>query len=85
VGSRRLLSGRVPKYPDGTDKEMPVLLQFIVLPDGSVSSIIPLRKSDELLEREAISALRTWRFDPLPVQFEQIPQTGKITFQFKLE
>lgn len=85
VGSRRLLSGRVPQYPDGTDKEMPVLLQFTVLPDGSVSSIIPLRKSNELLEREAISALRTWRFDPLPVQFEQIPQAGKITFQFKLE
>lgn len=85
VGSRRLLSGRVPQYPDGTDKEMPVLLQFTVLPDGSVSSIIPLRKSDELLEREAISALRTWRFDPLPAQFEQIPQAGKITFQFKLE
>jgi TonB family protein len=85
VGSRKLLSGRVPQYPEGTDKEMPVLLQFNVLPDGSVSSIIPLKKSDELLEREAISALRTWRFDPLPEQFEQRSQTGVITFNFKLE
>jgi len=85
VGSRKLLSGRMPRYPEGTDKEMPVLLQFSVLPDGSVTGIIPLRRSDELLEREAINALRTWRFDPLPAQFEQVPQTGKVTFNFVLE
>jgi len=84
-GTRRLLSGRLPQYPPGTDKELPVLLQFTVLPDGSVSGIIPVVKSDELLEREAISALRTWRFDPLPPQFEQKPQMAKITFIFKLE
>lgn len=85
VGSRKLLSGRMPRYPDGTDKEMPVLLQFAVLPDGSVTGIIPLRRSDELLEREAISALRTWRFDPLPAQYQQNPQIGKVTFNFVLE
>jgi len=85
VGSRKLLSGRMPRYPEGTEKEMPVLLQFSVLPDGSVTSIIPLRRSDELLEREAIAALRTWRFDPLPPHYEQVAQVGKITFHFKLE
>jgi TonB family protein len=85
VGSRRLLSGRMPRYPEGADKEMPVFLQFTVLPDGSVSGIIPLRRSDELLEREAINALRTWRFDPLPQQFDQVAQTGKVTFNFVLE
>jgi TonB family protein len=64
---------------------MAVYLQFSVLPDGSVTSVIPLRKSDELLEREAVAALRTWRFEPLPEQIEQKTQTGKITFNFKLE
>ena len=85
IGSRRLLSGRLPKYPEGTNKEMPVFLQFTVLPDGSVSDVLPMRRSDELLEREAIAALKTWRFDPLPSQIEQKAQTGKITFNFKLE
>ena len=85
VGSRRLLSGRLPKYPEGTTKEMQVFLQFSVLPDGSVSEVIPLRRSDELLEREAITALKTWRFDPLPAQYVQTTQIGKITFNFKLE
>lgn len=84
-GSRRLLSGRIPRYPEGTDKELPVTLQFSVLPDGSVTGIIPLYRSDELLEREAIQALQTWRFDPLPPQFEQKSQTGKITFKFVLQ
>ena len=84
-GSRRLLSGRIPSYPEGTNKELPVTLQFSVLPDGSVTGIIPLLRSDELLEREAVQALQTWRFDPLPPQFEQKPQMGKITFKFVLQ
>jgi TonB family protein len=85
TGSRRLLSGRLPKYPEGTDKQMAVILQFAVLPDGTVENIIPLRKTDELLEGAAITALRTWRFDPLPAQVDQISQVGKVTFNFKLE
>lgn len=85
VNSRKLLSGRVPVYPEGTDKEMPVVLRFSVLPDGSVTSIVPMKRSDELLESEAMSALRTWRFDPLPPQYEQQTQTGTVTFNFELE
>jgi len=85
TGSRRLLSGRLPKYPEGTDKQMAVTLKFSVLPDGTVDAIIPDRKTDELLERAAISALRTWRFDPLPQEIAQESQVGKVTFNFKLE
>lgn len=85
TGSRRLLSGRLPQYPEGTDKQMAVTLQFTVLPDGSVDAIIPTRKTDELLEGSAIAALRTWRFDPIPPQIEQKSQIGKVTFNFKLE
>jgi TonB family protein len=85
TGSRRLLSGKIPSYPQGTNKELPVALQFTVLPDGTVGRVIPLRKSDELLESAAIAALKTWRFDPLPSQVEQKDQVGKITFNFTLE
>lgn len=84
-GSRRLLSGRLPAYPKGTDKQMAVVLEFTVLPDGSVDAVIPMRKTDELLEAAAIGALRTWRFDPLPAQIEQREERGKVTFNFKLE
>jgi len=84
-GSRRLLSGKLPTYPEGTDKQMAVTLQFTVLPDGTVDVILPTRKTDELLEHAAIIALRTWRFEPLPSQIEQKSQVGKVTFNFKLE
>ena len=84
-GSRQLLSGRIPEYPRGTDKQMPVVLLFSVLPDGSVNGILPTRRTDELLERAAILALQTWRFDPLPTAVPQIRQSGKVTFNFKLE
>ena len=85
AGGRRLLSGRLPQYPKGTDKQMAVVLQFAVLPDGSVEQIRPTLRTDELLERAAINALRTWRFDPLPSQVVQRSQIGKVTFNFKLE
>ncbi len=85
VGFRKLLGGRMPVYPEGTDKGMPVLLQFTVLADGSIRGIIPLNRSDEILEREAVAALRTWLFDPLPPQHDQVVQIGKVTFIFKLE
>ena len=83
TGGRRLLSGRLPLYPEGTDKQMPVTLQFTVLPDGSVEDIIPVRKSDELLEESAIAGLSTWRFEPLPSQLGLKTQRGKVTFHFK--
>ena len=85
AGGRRLLSGRLPQYPKGTDKQMAVVLQFAVLPDGSVEQIRPTRRTDELLERAAINALQSWRFDPLPSQVVQRSQIGKVTFSFKLE
>ena len=85
-GGRRLLSGRIPQYPEGlTDKQMVVVLQFTVFPDGSVGRILPVRKTDEYLERAAITALQTWRFEPLPTQLDQKPQMGKVPFNFKLE
>jgi len=85
TGGRRLLSGLLPKYPEGTDKNMLVVLQFNVLPDGSVEGIMPVRKSDQILEGAAIAALRTWRFEQLPTEFGQKVQSGKVSFNFKQE
>ncbi len=85
TGGRRLLSGLIPKYPEGTDKEMVVTLQFNVLPDGSVEGILPVRKTDQILESAAIKALRTWRFEQLPTELGQRIQSGKVSFNFKYE
>jgi TonB family protein len=85
TGGRKLLSGRIPTYPKGTDKQMAVILRFLVLPDGSVDAILPTRRTDEILEHAAIVALQTWRFEALPSAVSQKSQSGKVTFSFKLE
>lgn len=85
TGGRRLLSGLIPKYPDGTDKQMAVVLQFSVLPDGTVEGIVPTRKTDQLLENAAVKALHTWRFEPLPSEMGARTQSGKVSFNFRQE
>ena len=85
TGSRRLLSGKYPVYPKDSDKEMLVILQFTVLPDGSVSEIHPMSRSDQALERASISALSQWRFEALPPQYGALMQKGNIKFNFKFE
>ncbi len=82
---RRLLSGRIPSYPKDTDRELSVILDFSVLPDGTVLSVSPVRKSDEVLEREAIAALQTWRFESVPSQLLKVLPKGKVTFKFTLK
>lgn len=81
-GGRRLLSGRIPKYPPGTDAEMAITVSFTVLPDGTVSAVMPANRGNEILEREAVSALKTWRFEPLPDAMGDKRQTGRVVFNF---
>lgn len=85
TGSRRLLSGRLPKYPAGTDAEMPITVSFTVLADGTISTVVPTRRGNEILEREALSAVRTWRFETLPEAMSGKTQTGSVIFNFTLD
>jgi TonB family protein len=85
TGSRRLLSGRLPKYPAGTDAEMAIAVSFTVLADGTVSSVVPTKRGNEILEREAVSAIRTWRFESLPEALSDRTQSGSVVFNFKLD
>lgn len=41
-GVRRIYSYNLPEYPEGVAKEIDVKLRFTILPDGTVSKIIPL-------------------------------------------
>lgn len=83
-GSRRILSKVLPAYPDGVQKEAPVTLRFIILPDGTIGSIVPVTKADSRLESASVSALKLWRFEKLP-EGETVNQTAQIVFNFRLE
>lgn len=84
-GVRRIYSYSLPEYPEGVSKEIDLRLRFTILPDGTVSNIIPLIKADARLEMTAINSLRQWRFEPLPPNTKQLEQTVVITFPYRLQ
>lgn len=76
-------SPMVQPLPQNTaNTEAVISVRFEVQPNGTVGTIIPLRKMNPELEREVISTLRTWRFSRLPSSAPQQPQWGTITFRF---
>ncbi len=84
-GKRRIYSYSLPEYPEGVSKEIDLRLRFTILPDGTVSRIVPLIKADAQLEMAAINSLRQWRFEPLPQNAKQMEQTVVITFPYRLQ
>jgi len=78
-GSRIVLNKIVPRFPSSVVTSARIMLQFKVLPDGTVSSVIPLKKADPVLEAAAIKALKRWRFSP---SIDGEVAMGRIPFTF---
>ena len=84
-GTRKIYSFILPQYPDGVKKEVNIKLQFTILPDGTVGTIIPKMKADTRLENAAINSLRQWRFEALNPTQRQVEQTAVIVFPYRLQ
>jgi protein TonB len=84
-GTRKIYSFILPQYPDGVKKEVNIKLQFTILPDGTVGTIIPKMKADTRLENAAINSLRQWRFEALSSNQRQVEQTAVIVFPYRLQ
>jgi TonB family protein len=83
-GSRKKLSGEIPKYPEGTNVAAQVRIRTWVLPNGSVRAVQPVQKANTALEDAAMKELKLWKFEPLPPTMPQVEQDCVVTFQFKL-
>lgn len=83
-GTRRKLSGDLPKYPAGTNVEAQIKILTVVLPDGSVKSTQPAQKANTALEEAALKEVRFWKFEALRVSQPQQEQTCVVTFLFTL-
>ena len=68
----------VPDIPARTQ----VQLDLVVAPNGSVVSVIVVRKENALLERFAVDYVRRSRFDSLSPEAPQENQTGRMTITF---
>jgi hypothetical protein len=84
-GTRKIYSFILPQYPEGVKKEVNIKLQFSILPDGTVGTIIPKIKADTRLETVAINSLRQWRFEPLGPNQKQVEQMAVIVFPYRLQ
>jgi len=74
-----------PPPPAATvDREIDIELRFWILPNGTVSRVVPLKKADPRLEALAISYLRQWRFSPLRTDVAADEQWGIIPFKFRI-
>jgi len=82
---REIYQRRIPEFPPDVQREATIKIRFTVLPNGLVGSAVLLQKGDTQLENLTVEAFKTWRFNPLPSYVEQVPQTGVITFHFKLK
>ncbi len=82
---REIYQKRLPEFPPDIQREATIKIRFTVLPNGLVGQAVLLQKGDTRLENLTLEAFKTWRFNPLPDYVEQRPQTGVITFHFKLK
>lgn len=74
-----------PPPPTATvEGETDIELRFWILPNGTVSRVIPVSKADPRLEALASNYLRQWRFNALPLGAEQDEQWGIIPFKFRI-
>lgn len=72
--------------PDYREKvNATIRVRITVDPRGQIVQRIPLLKGNPALEQAVMDALQRWQFNPLPPNAPQEPQTGVVTFQFRLE
>ncbi len=84
-GSRRKISGDLPKYPEGVNVQAQIKILAVVLPDGSVQSAQPAQKGNTRLEEVAMKEVRFWKFEPLRTSQPQLEQSCIVTFLFTLQ
>lgn len=77
-----------PEYPGLAVKahiQGVVILEATVGEDGAVKDVKLLRAANPLLDREAETALRQWRYSPLVLNGIRVPFVLTVTLSFALE
>lgn len=75
----------IPEYPQDRQVMATIKISFTILLNGDVGEMIPVIKSDAILEKITLDALRQWKFNPLPSDVPQRVERGVITFRYLLK
>jgi len=84
-GTRKKISGDLPKYPPGANVEAQIRILAVVLPNGSIKGVQPAQKGNTVLEEAAMKEVRYWKFEPLKPSQPQVDQKCEIVFLFTLK
>jgi periplasmic protein TonB len=80
--NRNLVSYRLPENPGARGRSV---IAVCVAHDGAIASARPaMRTATPALDNAALSAVRAWRFSPLPPAAGAEQQCGTVTFNFTL-
>ena len=72
-----------PALPSASIKiNIELRFRFWVMPDGSIGEVIPIKRGNADLEQIAMSYLKQWRFEPLPLNVAQQQMWGTIPIKF---
>src|SRR5690606_19493802 len=83
-GSRGWVVPPRAKFPDGVNATGTVVLRFTVLPNGDITGVSAVKRTNEALVNAAIAGLRRAKARPLPADAPQVPQQATIPFIFEL-
>jgi len=84
LSKRRLTHFIKPEYPEGLSENTIVKLSISANPDGTIATIDIIKTGGLEFDRNAIQAVREWRFQVLPPNVEQTVQTGIVTIYFQV-
>lgn len=62
-----------------------VILEAVINEEGAVSDVKVLRSVHKLLDREAIQAVKQWRYSPLTLNGIRVPFVLTVTLSFTIE
>lgn len=85
AAGRTVVFKLIPEYPQDRQVMATIKISFTILPNGDVGEMIPVIKSDAILEKITLDALRQWKFNPLPPDVPQRVERGVITFRYLLK
>ena len=85
LGGRGWIRRPSATYPAGANASGQVVLSFTVLPNGTITNIVPVRKADPALVKAAIASLKNAKAKPLSDDDPQIAQKSQIPYTFSLK
>lgn len=81
ISSRRILTKRMPVYPENEQKIIDVKIELEVDAEGNVRNSVIQKKAGEPFDSESMNAIKQWKFEAIS---GNSLQKGIITFRFGL-